>query len=127
MLTATPLYAALLVPLYLVLAVRVIIYRRRNRVAYGDKAYPPFQAMIRAHGNFAEYVPFTLVLMALAEINGIPGPWVHLTGFVLLSGRFMHGLGMAFRPKQFSWRVWGMWLTFAAMTFAGLLCLASLF
>ena len=116
MLTVAPLYGALLAPLYLVLSVRVILYRRQNRVAYGDKAYPPFQAMIRAHANFAEYVPLTLILIALAELNAVGALWLHLAGFVLLIGRIIHGLGMAYRPKVFFWRVWGMWLTFAALT-----------
>ena len=127
MLTATPVYAALLVPLYLLLAVRVILYRRRNRIAYGDSDYPPFQAMVRAHGNFAEYAPLTLLLMALAEINGTSTLWLHLAGLFLLFGRTMHGLGMAFRPKQFVWRVWGMWLTFAAISLSAVLSLLSVF
>lgn len=127
MLTATPLYAVLLVPLYFILSTRVILYRRRNRVAYGDKSYPPFAAMIRAHGNFAEYVPIILMLMALAELNGVSPAALHLTGLILLAGRWMHGLGMAYRPKEFRWRVWGMWLTFTALALAALLCLWGLF
>ncbi len=123
MVTTTALYAGLLAPLFVILSLRVIVYRRRNKIAYGHKDYPPFQAMIRAHANFSEYAPFILLLMALAELNGTSGLALHLTGLVLLIGRWMHGLGMAFQPKVFRWRVWGMMLTFAALALAAFLCL----
>ena len=126
MLPITTLYAVLLVPLYVILTLRVVVYRRTQKVAYGDKDYATAKAMIWAHGNFAEYAPFTLLLMALAEVNGIGTLWLHIGGLLLLVGRWMHGLGMAFRPKAFRWRIWGMYLTFFAMILAGILSALSI-
>jgi uncharacterized membrane protein YecN with MAPEG domain len=49
---------------------------------------------IRAHGNFAEYVPLTLLLMALCELAGVGALWLHLGGGLLLAGRILHAIGI---------------------------------
>lgn len=49
---------------------------------------------IRAHGNFAEYVPLTLLLMALCELAGVGALWLHLGGGLLLVGRILHAIGI---------------------------------
>ncbi len=49
---------------------------------------------IRAHGNFAEYVPLTLLLMALCELAGVGALWLHLGGVLLLAGRILHAIGI---------------------------------
>ena len=36
---------------------------------------------------------------------------LHMIGLPLLAGRVMHGLGLAFVPRQMRWRVWGMMAT----------------
>jgi uncharacterized membrane protein YecN with MAPEG domain len=62
----TALFAGLLAPLYIVLALRVIGSRRSARVALGDGGDPALTRRMRVHANFAEYAPFTLLLMGLA-------------------------------------------------------------
>jgi uncharacterized protein len=64
----TAFYAALLAPLFILLAVRVIRQRRGARVAIGDGGDKLLLRRMRVHANFAEYVPFALVLMCM--------PWV---------------------------------------------------
>lgn len=125
MVAATALYGALLVPLYIFMSARIIVFRRGNRVAFGDKGHAALEVMIRAHGNFAEYVPFTLVLMALAEINGVAAALLHGVGLALLIGRYTHGLGLCFAANPLRWRTLGMVLTFTALASAALLCLFS--
>jgi uncharacterized membrane protein YecN with MAPEG domain len=63
----TALFAGLLAPLYIVLALRVIGLRRSAGVALGDGGDPWLTRRMRVHANFAEYAPFTLLLMGLAE------------------------------------------------------------
>eukprot|EP00466_Bigelowiella_natans_P009415 jgi/Bigna1/89993/estExt_fgenesh1_pg.C_600003 len=53
----TALYGGALTLWYLVLTARVILYRRENLIGLGDGNNNTMQRRIRAHGNFAEYVP----------------------------------------------------------------------
>lgn len=50
--------------------------------------------LMRAHGNFVEYVPLALLALAGAEIAGA-APWlVAVCGATLLSGRLIHYFGL---------------------------------
>ena len=66
----TGLYAAPLAGLVIVLSARVIIYRRGKAISLGDGGDAVLLARMRAQGNFAEYAPFGLILMLIAEIQG---------------------------------------------------------
>ena len=68
----TALYASLLAPLFILLSVRVIGARRSARVPVGDGGNTVLLRRMRVQANFAEYVPFALLLMALAE-KSAPG------------------------------------------------------
>lgn len=114
MLPVTALYAGLLGLYFIWLATRVIKARRLYRVALGTD-HPLVQRAARAHGNFAEYVPFALLLLALCEANGLPAWALHALGVTLLVGRVLHATGIAREPEDFRWRVAGMSLTFATM------------
>jgi uncharacterized membrane protein YecN with MAPEG domain len=78
---------------------------------------------MRVHANFAEYVPFTLLLMAMAESMTAPRPLIHLVGLLLIAGRLMHAYGLSQTPHILRYRVWGMMLTFFALSISALLCL----
>jgi uncharacterized membrane protein YecN with MAPEG domain len=128
MLPVTALYAGLLGLGFLWLATRVIKARRTYRVALGTGQHRLVERAIRAHGNFAEYVPFALVVLALLELNRLPDPGLHALGTVLLAARALHAHGIAQEPEVFRWRVLGMSLTFTVIGLAGaaLLVLALL-
>lgn len=115
MLHATALWAALLAPLCLWLSVRVIGLRRRLKVAIGTGGQPELERAMRAQANFAEYVPFALVLIALAEAGGTPGWIIHPLGAALLAGRVAHGWGMTREREDFRFRVGGMLATFGVI------------
>ena len=70
--SVTPIYAGLLALLFILLSMRVIGTRRAARVALGDGGIPALLRRQRVHGNFAEYAPLALLLMALAELQGLP-------------------------------------------------------
>ena len=114
MLPVTALYAGLLGLYFVWLATRVIKARRVHRVALGTD-HRLVQRAARAHGNFAEYVPFALLMLALCEINGLPDWALHVLGVVLLVGRVLHATGIAREPEDFKWRVLGTSLTFTVM------------
>lgn len=121
--TITASYAGLLGILYLALSMNVIRYRQRTRVTLGDNADPALARQIRAHANFAEYTPLILVLMLIAELDGIAGWALHATGLALLAGRLLHAWCFVFTRRSMPLRVGGMVLTFAALLSAALLCL----
>ena len=71
-----------------------------------------FERAIRTQGNFAEYVPFGIILIACLELNGAPWWLVATPGITLIIGRLVHAKGMNTPPPDFSKRVMGMRLTF---------------
>jgi uncharacterized membrane protein YecN with MAPEG domain len=73
---------------------------------------------LRVHANCAEYAPFALLLLALAEARGAPGFALHAGAAVLVLGRLSHAWGMSRVPENFGFRVAGMGMTFAAYAFA---------
>ena len=63
----TPLFAAIFGIIYVVLAFGVIKLRFKGQVSLGDGGDEELEKAIRVHGNFAEYVPFTLLLLWFVE------------------------------------------------------------
>jgi uncharacterized membrane protein YecN with MAPEG domain len=121
----TTLYAGLLGLLYVALSANVIRRRRDSRVNLGSGGNERLERRIRAHGNFAEYVPLALLLMALAETGGTPAWLVHLFGIALVIGRGLHGYALSSLVKRPAARVGGMVLTFVAPGAAALACLGA--
>ena len=120
----TPLYAGLLALFYFALSVRVIQRRRSGNISMGDGGDPEMQRRVRGHGNFAEYAPFGLLLIALLEIGGTTPFWLlHLLGLALVVGRVLHGVALSYTEKWFPGRFFGMILTFLVLVIGGVLCL----
>jgi uncharacterized membrane protein YecN with MAPEG domain len=94
----TAIYAVPLALLFLVLSVRIILIRRHRRIAFGSGGDADLERRVRIHANFAEYTPFALLLLTLAESAGSPPLWLHLAGSSLVIGRFAHAIGLS-RPS----------------------------
>jgi uncharacterized protein len=123
MLALTGTYAAALTVLYLLLSARVVIMRRKNRINLGDGGDSDMQRRVRAHANFAEYVPFALILMIIAELQGENAIWLHSLGLMLLIGRLAHGVNFTYGLKSMPLRTGGMVLTFMALALGAVLAL----
>lgn len=95
-LPVTALYAGLLGLWLLTLTARVILMRRGAQVSLGDGGDKLLQRRIRAHGNFTEYVPLCLLLLALLELQELGALWLHIFGLMLLVGRLLHGYALGF-------------------------------
>ncbi len=91
----TAFYAALLGLLFILLSFRVSKHRLADHVSLGDGNNPALGQAIRAHGNFAEYVPLALILIGLSEAQGAAALMVHLLGGGLLAGRILHAWGIS--------------------------------
>ncbi|MCH8237025.1 MAG: MAPEG family protein [Proteobacteria bacterium] len=114
-LSIVPLYAAVLGILYLALTFAVIRNRYRLRVSLGDGGDERLNRVIRGHGNFAEYVPLSLLLLAFAEIGGTEALVIHLGSLALLTGRLLHGYALALTLRNMLARRYGMILTLASI------------
>ena len=85
-LTIAPLYVALATIILLILTVRVIRLRRRLAIGLGTGGDAELESAIRGHGNFTEYAPIGLIVLASAELSGAAGAWVHAIGILLIGG-----------------------------------------
>jgi uncharacterized protein len=93
-LTTTTLYGLLLLPIWATLWIRISGTRARLNCSFGDAADQGLLQRIRQHGNFIEWVPFTLLLMVLAEAQGTESIWLHGAGILLVAGRLSHPFGL---------------------------------
>lgn len=119
----TAFYAALLGLFFVFLSFRVIGWRRLKSVELGHGEDSELLRRMRVHANFAEYVPFTLLLMAIAESMTAPRPLIHIAGLILIAGRLMHAYGLSQTPHILRLRVGGMILTFTALALSAIICL----
>jgi len=120
----TAFYAALLALFFVFLSFRVIGWRRLKSVELGHGGDSQLLRRMRVHANFAEYVPFTLLLMAMAESMTAPRPLIHVAGLILIAGRLMHAYGLSQTPHILRLRVGGMILTFTALALSAIICLS---
>ncbi len=118
----TPIYAGILAILFFVLSMRVVALRGHG-VSLGDGGNPILLRRIRAHGNFSEYVPFILLMMAMLEFNKFSIYLLHAMGITLVIARLLHGYALSFTEKFKFGRFWGTALTYLVMIAAGVLCL----
>jgi uncharacterized protein len=114
-LAVTGTYAAVLTVFYVVLSARIILYRRQNSISLGDGGDGQMLRRIRAHANFAEYVPLGIILLGIAEQQDEAALWLHLVGGLLLTGRLAHGINFSFGFRSALMRTGGMALTFGAL------------
>ena len=127
MLSITPLYAAPIGLLFLLLSVNVIRQRLALKVSVGDGGEKALIKAMRAQSNCAEYAPLTLLLITMAELQGGPNWLIHLLGSLLLLGRLAHAYGFGRTPQIISLRKSGVYLTCTGLLLASVSCLALAF
>ena len=93
--TVTPIFAALLGLIFFFLSLRTSLVRRRAKVSLGDGGNTELQMAIRAHGNFIEYVPISLLLMAFLEMRSVSIYVIIVLGVMLVAGRCCHAIGIS--------------------------------
>ena len=116
------LYAGLFGLMLIVLSLRVSFIRREARVALGDGDEEILLRRIRAHGNFIEFVPITLLLLALSEHLGLGSLFVHLLGIALVVARAAHAFGISQPDETFAFRMFGTTVTLIVLCIAALYC-----
>lgn len=122
----TPIYAGLLALLFVVLSARVIQMRVKAGVSLGTGDNRDLLRRQRVHGNFAEYVPFGLLLILLMELRGLPDWSLHALGVLLVSSRVLYMIALRGPKEVNKVRVAAMMCTFAVLVFGALGCLVPL-
>lgn len=111
----TAIYAALLALLLLFLALRVVLLRRKYKVGIGSNQNKELARAIRVHANALEYVPITLLMLAIAEVNGINNYIINGAGIALVLARSLHAYGFSRSAGVSFGRFYGTLLTWLIM------------
>jgi uncharacterized protein len=109
--------------LFFILSLQVVRARLATKVTLGDGGDPTLFTRIRTHGNFAEYVPLSLILLAVCEISGVHRLLLAVCGALIVLTRVAHVLGMP-RPAPNMFRVLGTagsWLVIVVLSLYALL------
>ncbi|MFL1468172.1 MAPEG family protein [Marinobacter sp. HN1S83] len=124
----TAVFAAVTGLLLLVLSTYVVRFRLQYRKGMGVTDDRDFEAAVRAHGNLVEYAPLGLLMLGLAELNGVPGHLVYWAGMALVVGRILHAWGMINgRGGPHKARMAGIALTWLAILMTAVLLLWNVF
>ncbi len=75
-------YFAFAALMLVVLAIFTLKERRKTRTPIGYSEDTLLARKARAHGNFSEYTPFFLLLLAAYELNGGRAEMVHGFGII---------------------------------------------
>ena len=100
-------YAAVLTILFIILSLLVSGARSKTTIALGDKGDDRLLEASRRQMNFVENVPFTLLLMMLAEAGGASAMVLNIAGIVLVVARLVHPFGITVTKKVHPVRVAG--------------------
>ncbi|UZW54662.1 MAPEG family protein [Sphingobium sp. JS3065] len=96
------------------LGIRCTRIRIADQVLHGDGGSTLLVKRMRAHANFVEYVPVTLILFALVELAVGTSIWLWGAALILVVARIAHAFGMD-ADKPTVWRGGGATLTWLVM------------
>ncbi len=111
----TPLYAALIALIFVVLSVRTLLLRGRLGIAIGTGEDHELTRAMRVHSNFAEYVPLALILFYFLEVQTDADLWIHVLCVSLITGRLLYAYGVSQVEENYRFRVAGMILTLGCL------------
>jgi uncharacterized protein len=121
-------FAAVLGLLLLFLSFLVSRYRLTFKHGLGVSDDIDFQATVRAHANLVEYAPIGLIMLAIAELNGVSSTLIYWTGMGFVVGRLLHAFGMINgRGGPHMARMAGILLTWLAILVLSLLLFWNVF
>lgn len=123
----TSYYAAVLALLFILLSIKTIKTRRQHKVAIGDGGEKSILRASRVHANFAEYVPLTILLIGMLEMQGFTTLIIHSLGILLVLARIAHAYGVSQTNENFKFRIFGTATTINIIAICALLLLTKSF
>ena len=118
MLAITSLFAAVFAIILVPLSVQVGLKRISTKINFGDEGDADLKRRRAAQSNYVQYVPITLLLLALCELAGASETVLYSIGGLLLVGRTLHAWCLLATPGVGLSRAAGMILTFTSILFA---------
>lgn len=103
--------AGALILIQMVLALVVVLARRRNRQSLGDGGNPDVLRAMRRHGNFAENAAIFIAGFILFELIGGPRQTLEIMCAVFVAGRLSHAIGLSLKNTVNPLRVLGIFAT----------------
>ena len=97
--------------LFFIHSIRTIAGRKLTKTNLGDGGTDLMVRRIRIHGNFAEYIPFLLLVLLLLEIRQTATSALVAYASMLIVGRVLHFYGLYSQESPMWARVSGMHLT----------------
>lgn len=122
---AVAIYAGLNGAVLIWLAVQTGRVRNQEKVFMGDGGNPRMIRVMRGHANAIEFIPITLICMALSALLGTPAAIIHVLGILLTVGRVLHALHFTAADAPGWQRFGGTGLSFLAMGGAAVAALVS--
>lgn len=113
-------YAAILALFYIYLTLKVVKVRKKEKIGIGYGDSEALSRAIRVHGNFAEYVPFSLVLLYFLETQGGNSIVMAVLGGALVLARISHAHGVSKVEENLNFRVFGMFTTMCVIIISAL-------
>lgn len=86
----TAIFIAIFALLQVPFTLAVGMYRMRTKISFLDGEDRTLMRRMRAHGNFVETTPMTLLAMAAAELSGAPDTLLIVGASLFLAGRLAH-------------------------------------
>jgi hypothetical protein len=123
----TGLYAGLQAIIAFALVFQIGQLRGKLGVSLGDGGNPELLTAVRRHANWAEHVPFALLLIGLLELNGGNVTLLHALGAGLLVARLVHPLGLRADKLSTPQRILGAALTGVVTIVAGIALIVKFF
>lgn len=120
----TGLYAGVLALSLVYLALRVATLRNKYKVGTGSGENEELDVAVRCHGNACEYIPVALILLLIAELNGVDAAFLHSAGIAFIVGRVLHAWGLTKTQggKSFG-RLVGTLMTWAVIVVLASVCI----
>lgn len=118
--------SALLVLMKLVLGIRVTSYRVKHDIMWGDASDGQMERRIRAHANHSEWVPATVIILALIEMAGVAPIIVGVLGAATIVGRGLHALGLMGNAESFN-RATGITINWIVLLLAAIIGIVEFF
>jgi uncharacterized membrane protein YecN with MAPEG domain len=119
----TALYGAIIGLLGAFLTINVIRHRVATKVNDGDGGSTQLRMAMRAHANFAQLVPLTVLLIGFSESLGTPKTIIHGVGAALVLARLLSAQGLLSVEGQSFGRQAGAGLTVLVLIAASVLIL----
>jgi uncharacterized protein len=120
-----PGYAAVFALVFVLLAINVTRLRQKHKVSIGAGNHRDLERSQRVHANFAEYVPFALLLLAFMEMQRQSIYVIHILAIILLVGRLLHAYGIAQQPENMTCRGLGYLATLVVLVVAAIFLLVN--